>query len=142
MNSLPDNQREIKFRAWDEVEKKWIYFTIQELLFAYDVHGVELNIDKRSELSSLSFKMKTMQEWKFYEYTGLKDKNGVEIYEGDICLCESHDPKYQEVRFIEGGFCLWWGCDDYPTDINHFYPSTGCMLEVIGNIYENPNLLK
>lgn len=75
-------------------------------------------------------------------FTGLLDKNGIEIYEGDVIRTKSHHPEKMEIRFIEGGFCAWWGNDDYPIDIAHFYDSTGCCLEVIGNIHENPELLE
>jgi uncharacterized phage protein (TIGR01671 family) len=76
------------------------------------------------------------------QFTGLHDKNGKEIYEGDIIRSKNHHPEKMEIRFIEGGFCAWWGSDDYPIDIYHFYNSKGCCFEVIGNIHENPELLE
>ena len=76
------------------------------------------------------------------QFTGLHDKNGKELYEGDVIRSKNHHPEKMEIRFIEGGFCAWWGSDDYPIDINHFYDSKGCCFEVIGNIHENPELLE
>ena len=73
--------------------------------------------------------------------TGLCDKNGKEIYEGDIVNCADTNPTILEVKFIEGGFCCT-SSNILPFDINSFYPSIGCRIEVIGNIYENPELLE
>lgn len=76
------------------------------------------------------------------EYTGLQDKNGREIYEGDIVYAQGWHPTHYEIRFIEGGFCGWRDDLRFPTDINIWFDSLGCHIEVIGNIYENPELLK
>lgn len=75
------------------------------------------------------------------QYTGLKDKTGKAIYEGD--KAESHNPSNYLIEFIEGGFCCTHPkLTGYPIDINHFYTSLGCLFEVVGNIYENPELLE
>jgi uncharacterized phage protein (TIGR01671 family) len=83
-------------------------------------------------------------------YTGLKDKNGREIYEDDI-LQMGEDRNAPEgrvkIEFVEGAFGFYWQFDKerkhfcelnkYPIDI---FQESG--MEVIGNIYENPELLK
>ena len=76
------------------------------------------------------------------QFTGLLDKNGVEVFDGDVVKSNSHKPTTFKIEFIEGGFCATQSEHNYPLDINHFYPSTGCMIEVIGNIFQHPHLLE
>lgn len=66
-----------------------------------------------------------------YQYTGLKDKNEVEIYEGDILRFENL-PKLEIVEATDGGWNPF--IDSMQTDSSWHY-------EVIGNIYENKELL-
>ena len=67
------------------------------------------------------------------QYTGLKDKNGVEIYEGDICDCGD----IYEIVFVNGGF---FG-RRYDEETPWLCPIVK-SFEVIGNIYETPELLE
>ena len=76
------------------------------------------------------------------QFTGLLDKNGVEVFDGDVVKSNSHKPTTFKIEFIEGGFCATQSEHNYPLDINHFYPSTGCMIEVIGNIFQHHHLLE
>ena len=100
--------REIKFRAFDKhmnfMEEPRDIFEIPS---SWDFDFVEL-----------------------MQFTGLKDKNGKEIYEGDIV--KYYNASVKSVEWYQGGFYLS-GVSHNPIDEND--------VEVIGNIYENPELL-
>ena len=125
-----ENSR-FKFRAWDEIE--------HEMLDADDMkYGVQYN-DKT--LSLISQK----ECFTFMQYTGLKDKNSIEIYEGDI-VESKHST--MEVTFRDGSFlivhcptCRAETEGECKTDILDKLCIDIYNLEIIGNIYENKELL-
>lgn len=110
--------REIKFRAWIKDKKKMVY-------------GKDAT---SSAHFTDSFKYRK-NEVELMQYTGLKDKNGKEIYEGDVIKAES---RLWQADFKDGCFV---GVDfknvAWDELVNIGYGET----EVIGNIYENPELL-
>lgn len=75
------------------------------------------------------------------QYIGLKDKNGKEIYEGDIIKADSFNPKIYEIKYYVTGFYAFNPKSSY-LEIDSFHSSEGCEFEIIGNIYENPELLE
>ena len=110
--------RKIKFRAWDKNDGEMIGWL---MLREYTAKWLDNNI------------VIPMQ------YTGLHDKNGKEIYENDIIKIEGWSEPIQQVIFNRGGFCtirLGEESASFAHDIKYAEGSV-----VIGNIYENPELI-
>ena len=129
---MENSNRVIKFRAWDWNKK---IMTYQPEIFLGDTYfynnamlGREYNLNLfLNDIKSDSYLM---------QFTGLMDKNGKEIYEGDIFKDDNWCVIRAVVDFNEGMFG-WW------TDKKeNFIQLSECkIIEVIGNIYENKDLL-
>lgn len=130
--------REIKFRAWDYDTNIMVYPDSElETTFCFDKVGLSVYHNNGQEMSS----------FELMQYTGIKDKNGKEVYEGDIIKYSSDvinsfyrvNEIFREVRFKYGMYGIK-GIED-GTHIP-FGNILKCQYEVIGNIYENPELLE
>jgi uncharacterized phage protein (TIGR01671 family) len=125
--------REIKFRAWDG-EKMWNGFELRTERFVYPpsvAEGPQKNLA-------------------FMQYTGLKDKNGAEIYEGDVLRWVDWREELTEAPDV---YRVDWLDREARFSVNCFRsgrqidPKDDLLLlddefEVIGNVYENPELLR
>lgn len=124
--------RKIKFRAWDTENKRMMYSDAVKLddFFDYVTEGDG-----------------SIREWvKLMQFIGLKDKNGIEIYEGDIIKIFNWGFKDKgEIGVVQ----VFWHDEDIgwriqPMLIEDVYDLRRALgiCEVIGNIYENPELIK
>ncbi|HDR4727364.1 YopX family protein [Bacillus cereus] len=132
--------REIKFRAWDE--------ELKEMYSGDEIEG-ERNLDawlSYGELAIYRIDDGEYVQLKPLQFTGIRDKNGKEIYEGDIISTDLSRP-FLVVEFRDGAFMVH--CHDNEQDYyDHMEPAFSEVVEltkyheVIGNIYENPELIK
>lgn len=129
--------REIKFRVWKPESKRMDYLRAEGYMGGYGIYDPFIGCDEPDKA--------------WMQFTGLLDKNDKEIYEGDICevinfyseMCieagewvETLNDTTGVIEFKEGCFMFNDG-QDIPL---HYFRIQ--QLEIIGNIYENPELLK
>lgn len=120
--------REIKFRAWDRFKQRWSNYKINDDTVYF--------MDKNTGVWYGSYN-KRYKDFNLMQCTGLKDMRGKEIYEGDIVTL--YNGKYKvifnskEARFVLNDAF-------FEMDIP-FTNNNNERMEIVGNIYENPELL-
>ena len=138
-----------KFRAWDKENDRMIYPSNNDVYFNLTDDGISIE-DLALEPYDGVF---PLLDSVLMQSTGLNDKNGVEIFEGDVVKV-NEDAGYSYITNV-----YWGGSDNYPAfdlNVEHiptewFYESNilsaiassgeSETIEIIGNIYENPELL-
>ena len=130
-------KRQIIFRGKSVNTDKWLYGCLlknEEGKFAV-VKPFKVNMDNECSYYEVD-------EDTIGQFTGLHDKNGKEIYEGDIV-------KRKYVDEVHDYICIWveeYACFAFKEnkeygEYNYFQKCDECKLRVIGNIYDNPELL-
>jgi hypothetical protein len=108
--------KKLKYRVWNKKYNRFVY------------------------LDSIFNKLNDDLDYnKIQQYIEFKDINGIEIYEGDIVQLTLEGVK-KSIEVVEWGYCGW---NPYVNNNNPDYDTTSVEFSrVIGNIYENPELLK
>ena len=140
--------REILFRVKDDLSGQWLYGCP---VIAEDKEAMYFFTDEKNG----NFRQHICMRKTVGQYTGLIDKNGTKIFEGDIVQyifpVENADPDIGIIKFSECeknldnyygcGFHIEWKDSYLRTDIGYWTNYKGNKMEVIGNIHDNPELL-
>ncbi len=115
-------RREIKFRVWDAIKKKMYFPTMLAI-------GVYIVFDNPQDF--------------LMEYTGLKDTNNKDIYEGDIIgsATVTYCGDQEEGLGMNAGWYLQWRDFESWEELESRHNDNGDNYKIIGNIYENPELI-
>ena len=125
-------QREIKFRVWDKLEGRFINSsTPNQGHYIITLNGEFHNLQNGSGGN----------DYVIQQYTGLKDRNGVDIYEGDIVRCKSFDGWLDQIGYHYNMEVKYQTLESGDSELSGFL-YINIDREVIGNIFENPELLK
>ena len=128
--------REIKFRAWLKEDKK------MENVKTMDFTDKTIRCLKKNEfINAYLLRRVSFDDVELMQYTGLNDKNGKEIYEGDILFFRDENTKYvvvwQDAAFIIKSIEI----RKYSEEMC-WLDDTEICCQIVGNIYENKNLLE
>lgn len=116
--------REIKFRVWDKIENQMLIPCVQN-------YWLLLSIDGTPYQYTLGKLFEAKTNYDLMQYTGLKDRDGVKIYEGDIIKGKNLE-NYEEIAQVKWDYVQW-----YPLAGHRGFEE----CKVIGNIYQNKDLL-
>ena len=128
--------RQIKFRGYGEFEKKWIYgYGLHQVIYGYE--------DGESRTIWLTTGIKTIvavHEKSAGQYTGLRDCNRKEIYEGDIV--ETTRERNHVIGVVTYYKAAWYIKSKDNKHIRLIPRFSIAENKVIGNVYQNPELLE
>ena len=129
--------RKIKFRAWDKVKQIWCNYKIDD--------GTVYFMDNDTGCLYRNYPGK-YENFDLMQYIGIKDINNIEIYEGDIVKLSKENSDFKEIGVVKfdenkASYVLETQDDDVSYNIS-YYNYHKVYYRVIGNIYENKELLK
>jgi hypothetical protein len=128
--------REIKFRAWLKEDKKMVNietidFTDKSIQY----------LEKNEFINAYLLRRVSFDDVELMQYTGLNDKNGKEIYEGDILFFRDENTKYVVV-WQDAAFIIKSVEIRKYSEKMCWLDDTEICCEIVGNVYENKNLLE
>lgn len=141
--------REIKFRVWDNKYNGWLHCGCPNGVGNYVAIGgrgysFQMILDNETLTDNVHEEIPfdgSNPRWVVQQYTGLKDKNGVEIYEGDILKCKTFDGWFDKIGYYYNREVKYVIACSGESEISGFL-YIPVEREVVGNIFENPELLK
>lgn len=123
--------REIKFRAWDKEQKEWVKYSITDNIPIFCHNTSRWKTDKEGKRFILC------------QYTGLKNFNGKEIYEGDIVRAIGFSKWIGVAKYSDKNQAFVFECIDKNYRENIVFMSQFDQgFKILGNIYENPEMLE
>lgn len=120
--------KKIDFKAWDTKRKMFTNFMIVDNMFKFmdKVTGAWIRDDEQ-------------KRFKLLQYTGLKDKNGVKIFEGDVLFHPLQGRR--KVFYPYSETVASYGLRDIDNEFGSTLQDSHAVWEVIGNIHDNPELI-
>lgn len=135
--------REIKFRAWDKQHKEMLYDGLE-----YQLRLIQTPNDINSNIEAIPLGFTRVDHAMFdiMQFTGLTDKNGVEIYESDIVRYSGGIESGEGLICFSAGFTIEWNLSTVKSSMPSlisplFYFQCSSELDVIGNIHQHRHLL-
>ena len=130
--------REIKFRVWDK--------DLGEYFRGRKITDLRADLapedDSKDDCVGIIIQQLCPARYEFEQYTGVKDEDGVEIYEGDILAAENGDLLRVIWDYDRCGLVGAWVSPDYWRVDDKLGVETQYIYQVVGNIHENPELLE